>query len=312
MYALKQKVFFKEIIRNKVLYLMTLPGLLFILVVYYLPMLGVTIAFQEYNPIKGVLGSQWNGFKNFEFLFRTGAILTATFNTIFYNLIFMITGIGFAMMAAILLNETGSHILTSTYKSVMLFPYLLSWVVAEYLLYGFLSIDKGLINNILGVLGKESVDWYSEPLYWRFFIPLGYLWKQIGYQSVIFVAGISGISPECYEAAEIEGATKLQQALRITIPMIMPITIILVLLQAGKFFYAGFGDWGVFFNLPRESGMLFSATDVIDTYVFRSLRMMGDFGMSSAASFYQSCVGFVLVLLSNHVIRKYDRESSLF
>lgn len=305
-------VFLKEIAKNKAFYLMMLPGLLYILVIYYLPMCGIVMAFEDFNPIKTIFGSEWIGFKNFEFLFGTDAVISATINTISYNLIFMVTGIGLAMIAAILLNETGSRLLTSTYKSVMLFPYLLSWVVVQYLVYALLCMDKGMINSIIQQFGKEPVDWYSDPSYWRVIIPIAYLWKNIGYQSVIFVAGLSGISPDYYEAAEIDGATKLQQTLKITIPMLMPITIILVLLQAGKIFYGGFGDWGIFFNLPNESGNLLSATDVIDTYVFRTLRSMGDFGMSSAAGLYQSCVGFILVLLSNWVIRKYDRESALF
>lgn len=304
--------FFGEIVRNKTFYAMMLPGLLFIIIIYYLPMLGVVIAFQEYNPIKGILGSKWIGFTNFKFLFQSDAFFQITFNTIFYNIIFMVLGIGLALLVAILINEIGSRLLAGAYKSILLLPYLLSWVVAEYLLYSFLSMDKGIVNALLQYIGVEPVQWYSEPIYWWFILPAAYVWKNVGYFSVIFAAGIAGISTEYYEAAKMDGASKFQQAVKITIPMLAPITITLILLQAGKIFYAAFGDWGLFYNLPKESGVLFSATNVIDTYVFRSLKKMNDFGMSSAVGLYQSCVGFVLVLVSNYLIRLYDRDSALF
>ncbi|KQX47160.1 sugar ABC transporter permease [Paenibacillus sp. Root444D2] len=291
---------------------MMLPGLIYILVMYYLPMFGVVIAFEEYNPIKGIFKSKWIGFTNFKFLFKSDAIFQITFNTIFYNLIFIILGIGLSLIIAILINEIGNRFLAGAYKSIILLPYLLSWVVAEYLLFSFLSMDKGIINSFLNVFGIEPVLWYSEPSYWRFIIPAAYVWKNIGYFSVIFAAGIAGISGEYYEAAKMDGASKFQQAIKITIPMLVPITLTLLLLQAGKIFYAAFGDWGLFYNLPKESGVLFSATNVIDTYVYRSLKSMSDFGMSSAVGLYQSCVGFVLVLASNFLIRLYDRDSALF
>ncbi|NOU91272.1 ABC transporter permease subunit [Paenibacillus sp. LMG 31460] len=301
-----------ELVKNKTFYFMMLPGLLYILVMYYLPMFGVVIAFEEYNPIKGIFKSKWIGFTNFKFLFKSDALFQITFNTIFYNLIFIVLGIGLSLIIAILINEIGNRFLAGAYKSIILLPYLLSWVVAEYLLFSFLSMDKGIINSFLNTFGIEPVLWYSEPGYWRFIIPAAYVWKNIGYFSVIFAAGIAGISTEYYEAAKMDGASKFQQAIKITIPMLVPITLTLLLLQAGKIFYAAFGDWGLFYNLPKESGVLFSTTNVIDTYVYRSLKSMSDFGMSSAVGLYQSCVGFVLVLASNFLIRLYDRDSALF
>lgn len=310
--ARRRVPFFSELIKNKTFYAMMLPGLLFIIVIYYLPMLGVVIAFQQYNPFKGIFGSPWIGFKNFEFLFKSDALFQITFNTIFYNVIFLILGIGLALVFAILIDSNGNRLLAGAYKSILLLPYLLSWVVAEYLLFSFLSIDRGILNQMLQFFGIEPIQWYMEPIYWRFILPAAYVWKNVGYFAVIFAAGISGISTEYYEAAKMDGANKLQQAIKITIPMLMPITIILILLQAGKIFYAAFGDWGMFYNLPKDSGVLFSATNVIDTYVYRSLKVMGDFGMSSAVGLYQSLVGFVLVLLSNFFIRRYDKDSALF
>jgi len=308
----KGSSFINEISKNKSFYGMMLPGMLFMLIVNYIPMFGLVIAFKEYNPVKGILASKWIGLKNFEFFFVSNSAFTVTFNTIFYNAIFIITGLGFALLFSVLLQETGSKMMSSTYKSLMFFPYLLSWVVGQYILFSLLSVDKGLINNILEFFGKEPVYWYAESRPWRFIIPLAYMWKNVGYFAVIFVAGVTGISSEYFEAAEIDGASKFQQITRITIPLIMPIVITLFLLQIGKIFYGAFGDWGMFYNLPMNSGPIFSTTDVIDTYVYRSLRLMNDFGMSSAVGFYQSIVGFILVVASNLMVKKYDPDSAMY
>lgn len=302
----------KELSKNKAFYLMMLPGLLFILVMYYLPMFGVVIAFKDYNPRDGIFGSKWVGFKNFEFFFKSQSVATVTFNTLFYNIIFIVVGLGLAVLVAIMLNEIRSKFFSSLYKSIILFPYLISWVVAGYLLFSFLSVDRGLINHVLQFFGLQPIQWYMEPSYWRFIIPLSYMWKNVGYLSVIFFAAITGISSDYYEAAEMDGATGLQKTFKITIPLIAPIVITMFLLQAGKIFYGGVGDWGLFYNLPKDSGTLYSTTDVIDTYIFRSLRQLNDAGMTAAIGLYQSIVGFVLVVLTNWLAKKYDPDSALY
>lgn len=179
-------------------------------------------------------------------------------------------------------------------------------------MYALLSPDQGVMNSIRKSFGLEEIQWYGEPLYWRFIMPLAFILKSVGYTSVVYVAALLGISSDYYEAAEIDGANKWQKARHITIPLLMPVVIILLLLSLGKIFNGGLGDWGAFYNLPRESGILFSTTDVIDTYVFRSLRTVNDIGMSSAVGLYQSVVGFVLVLITNFLVKKYDSDSSLF
>jgi len=302
----------KDLRMNKSFYAMMLPGFLFIVIFNYLPMMGILIAFQDYNPVKGIFGSEWIGLKNFEFFFKSDAMATVTFNTIFNNIIIMLAVTILSLLFSILMHETGNRWLTSSYKSVMLLPYFLSWIVFEYMLYALLNVDQGIVNGFLTSLGLEPIQWYSEPVYWRFIIPLAYILKSVGYTSVIYVAAITGISKEYYEAAEIDGANKLHMARYITIPLLMPVVITLLLLSVGKIFNGGLGDWGAFFSLPRESGVLFSTTDVIDTYVFRMLRTVSDLGMSSAVGLYQSVVGLVLVLLSNYLIKRYDRDSSLF
>ncbi|WP_313640748.1 ABC transporter permease subunit [Paenibacillus sp. FSL K6-0276] len=304
--------FFKEIVKRWPFYVMVLPGLLFILIFNYLPMFGVIIAFKDYNPVAGILASEWIGFKNFEFFFESDLAWRVTFNTIFYNLVILGLVTSISIVFSILLQETGSKLRTGLYKSIMLMPFFLSWVVGEYIVYTLLNTDQGLVNGIRESLGLEAIQWYGEPSYWRFIMPLAYLLKQVGYTSVIYVAAITGISPEYYEAAEIDGASKWQKAWYVTIPLLMPVVIILTLLSLGRIFNGGLGDWSAFYTLPRESGILFSTTDVIDTYVFRALRTVNDIGMSSAVGLYQAVVGLILVLICNYLVKKYDPESAMF
>lgn len=308
----QKHTFLYELKKNRGLYLMALPGVLGFLLINYIPMGGVLIAFQDYNPIKGIWGSEFNGLKNFEFFFTSNTAWQVTRNTILYNLLFIVLGIGLGMVFAILISGLRAQKVASFYKSVLFLPYLLSWVVASYLLFSFLSVDRGIVNQAIVMLGMEPIQWYSEPKYWTVIIPLAYLWKNVGYFSVIFYAGITGISPDYYEAAEIDGASQFQKTIRITIPSLMPIVITLMLLQTGKIFFAAFGDWGLFYNLPMQSGILYPTTNVIDTYVYNALRQMNDFGMSTAVGLYQSVVGCVLVLVSNWAVRRYDKEQAMF
>lgn len=294
------------------LYSMALPGFIYMFIIYYIPMFGLIIAFKNYHPIDGIWGSEWAGLNNFKFFFTSLSAFTVTFNTLFYNIVFITLGIGMALLSAILFNELSSRILPKLYKSIMLLPYLISWVIASYILFALLSTDKGLINRILIYFGGEPLSWYMETKVWRFIIPMAYVWKNIGYLMIIFIAGITSIPSSYYEAADIDGASTYQKVFRITLPLLSPIIATLILLQVGKIFYGAFGDWSLFYNLPRESGILYSTTDVIDTYIFRSLRQLNDFGMSSAVGFYQSLVGCILVILSNKVIRKYNPEGAIF
>jgi putative aldouronate transport system permease protein len=229
---------------------------------------------------------------------------------LFYNIIFIVTGTAFAVLIAILFNELKGKYLVGFYKTVIILPFFLSWIIVEYIVYGFLNPDKGLLNQILVSLGYHSISWYSNTLFWRIMFPILNLWKGVGYTSVVYLAAISGISPDYYEAAEMDGATKVQKAFRITIPMISPIIITMILLSAGRIFYA---DLGLFYYVPMNSGMLFPSTNVIDTYVYRALMgATNSFAMSTAVGLYQSLVGLILVLLSNKLVKKYYPDSSLF
>ncbi len=292
------------------LFIMMTPGLLFFLINNYLPMLGMVIAFKDINFTKGILGSDWVGFKNFEYLFKTQDAYIITRNTILYNGAFIILGLIFAVGTAILLNELRVRIFTRFYQSMILIPHLISYVILAYLVFALLSLSTGYVNHtIMPMLGLEPIYWYMESKYWPFILTVVNLWKSIGFSTLIYFAAIIGISEEYYEAARLDGATKWQQIRKITIPLITPVIILMLLLNIGQIFYS---DFGLFYQVPMNSGMIYDTTDVIDTYVFRGLLGLGNLGMSAAAGVYQSIVEFTLVLISNFIIRKVSKENALF
>jgi putative aldouronate transport system permease protein len=293
---------------NRWLILMTMPGMLFLFVFSYLPMFGILIAFKDYRYADGIWGSKWVGFKNFEFLFATEDVWRVTGNTFMLNALFILCGLIISICLALLMYEVKNKYLGAIFQSSYFLPYLLSWVLVGYFVYAMLTTD-GLVNQILGYFGMESISWFTSPAYWPLILVLVSVWKGAGYTSIIYLASMLGINTEYYEAARIDGASKLQQILRITLPQIMPVITIMLLLQVGRIFYA---DFGLFYNVTRDSGMLYATTDVIDTYVFRMLRKVGDFGMASAAGFYQAIVGFVLVFVSNAIVRKVNKDNALF
>jgi putative aldouronate transport system permease protein len=309
--ALKRQrpAFLKELIKNKVLYLMLLPGLLVLLVNNYLPMFGIIIAFKDYNYTKGFWKSDWVGFQNFEYLFNSKAAFQITRNTILYNLTFIVVAATIAVALAIIFNELLNRRLSKIYQSVMFLPYFLSWVVISYLVFALLSSDMGFINKLLVNSGMQPVEWYVDPRFWPLIIILVNTWKWTGYDSIIYLAAIIGFDKSLYEAAAVDGASRFQQITKVMIPMLMPVITILTLIKVGRVFFT---DFGLFFNIPRNSGPLYDVTNVIETYVFRALRQTGDIGMASAAGFYQAVVGFIVVLAANYIVRKTDKDSSLF
>lgn len=300
----------KDILRNKVLLFMVLPGTLWFLFFSYLPMVGTVIAFKEYRFSRdgfwaSIINSKWVGWDNFKFLFSTNDAYLITRNTLLYNIAFIVLGLILSVLMAVVLSEIANKKLAKFYQTGMFLPYFLSWVVVGYFAFSFLSSERGLLNAMFG----SNISWYSESKYWPFIIIFVFLWKAVGYNSVVYLAAIMGIDKSLYEAAMIDGASKLQQIRSITLPMLKPIIIIMTLLAIGKIFYA---DFGLFYQVPRDSGTLYSVTNVIDTYVYRGLKTTGEIGMSTAAGLYQSVVGFVLVLTSNYIVRKFDKDSALF
>lgn len=292
------------------LYLMFLPGLMYLIINNYIPMAGLWFAFTKVNYQKGLWNGDFVGLKNFRFLFQSNDILYITRNTILYNIAFIIIGTLVSIIIAIALNEARNKFFKKTAQSLIMLPYLISMVIVSYLVYAFLSMESGLINNtVLKLFGVDEISWYSEAGYWPFIIIFVNTWKTFGYNCIIYLAAIVGIDPSYYEAAALDGATKLKEVLCITIPMLKPTIITLTILALGRIFYS---DFGLFYQVPMNNGALFKATNVIDTYVFRGLMEQGNIGMSTAAGAYQSLVGFALVLISNGIIRKISRDNALF
>jgi putative aldouronate transport system permease protein len=303
----KKRRKFKEFIP---IYIMALPGMIYLLINNYMPMGGIIIAFKEINFQQGILNSPWAGFKNFEYLFKTSDAWVITRNTILYNLVFIILGTILAIVVAILLNEITSKFASRFYQSVILIPFLMSMVVVSYLVFAMLSSDTGFINKtILKSMGEEPISWYTSPKYWPFILTIVSLWKSFGFSTVIFLASIVGINKDYYEAAKIDGASKWQQIRSITLPMLKPTIIILTILNIGRIFYS---DFGLFYQVPMNSGALFSVTNTIDTYVYRGLMQLGDMSMSAAAGVYQSFVGFALVMITNYIVKRVSRDDALF
>lgn len=291
-------------------YVMALPGLIYMICNNYLPMAGIIIAFKKLNFSKGIFGSDWAGLDNFRFLFASNDAWTITRNTLLYNLVFIVLGTVLSIIVAIFLNEVSNRLASRIYQSAILLPYLMSWVIVNYLVYALLAADTGMINNsILRPLGMAPISWYNTKEYWPVILTICNIWKSIGYSMIIYYSSIVGISQDYYEAATIDGASKLRQVFAITLPLLKPTIITMFILSIGRIFYS---DFGLFYQVTRNSGTLYSVTRTIDVYVYNALMKNSDFGMSSAASVYQSIVGFVLVLGSNLFIRKVSRENALF
>lgn len=292
------------------LYLMFLPGAIYLLINNYIPMAGIIVAFKKYNARLGIWKSPFCGLANFEFLFKSPDAWVITRNTILYNVVFIALNTVVGIMFAIFICDTVSKKLKKVYQSAILFPYLMSAVILGYIVYAFLSQSTGIVNNsILSVFGKEAVNWYAEPKYWPFILVFVNLWKGVGYGCLIYISTINGIDPSLYEAASLDGATKWQQIKNITLPFLKSTVITLTLMSIGRIFYS---DFGLFFQVPRDSGLLYSTTNVIDTYVYRGLMKSGNVGMSAAAGFYQSIIGFIIVLTANAVVRKVSEENAMF
>ena len=292
------------------LYLMMIPGFLYLFINNYIPMAGIIIAFKQVNFRLGILKSPWVGLNNFTYLFRTNDAWTITRNTILYNVAFIVLGTIMAIVLAILLNELKSKMGKKVYQTVILVPYLISMVVVSYLVNALLATETGFINNsIIGVFGGAPVSWYSTPKYWPVILVLVFLWKNFGYQSIIYYASVVGLDAGLYVAAAYDGASRWQWFIHVTLPGLKPTIITLVLMSIGRIFYS---DFGLFYQVPMDSGPLINITNTIDTYVYRGLMQSNNIGMSSAAGVYQSLVGCALVLLANFIVNKVSKEDALF
>ncbi len=305
----RKKMSWRRFRRYIPIYLLMLPGLIYLFVNNYMPLPGLVVAFKQYNARKGIYKSDWTGFENFKYLFATDDAWVITRNTICYNLVFIVVNTVLAIVVAIILSEIWGRA-KKFYQSAILLPFLISSVIVGYLVFAFLSVENGYINNaILPLFGKEGVSWYSEPKYWPFILVFVSAWKSVGYNCIIYLATLLGFDRAYYESAQIDGATKLKQIRYLTIPMLKPTIIMLTLMSVGRIFYS---DFGLFYQVPMNQGALYSTTQTIDTYVYRGLLQLGNISMSAAAGVYQSVVGFILILSANLIVRKIDRDSALW
>ncbi|MDU7027654.1 MULTISPECIES: ABC transporter permease [Robinsoniella] len=295
--------------KNTTLTIMALPAAVILFLFSYVPIAGLIIAFKDFRYDKGFLGSDWIGFKNFEFFFKSNDAWVVLRNTIGLNVLFIGITLVVSVAIALMMNEVRSRKMIKVTQTIMFFPYFMSWVVVGYLLYAYLHHDYGIINQLLQFLGLHSISWYARSEYWPVILTFMYAWKMAGYYSVIYYAGLMGIDDTYYEAAALDGASRWQMVWKITLPMLKGIIIVMVILQVGRIMYA---DFGLFFNLTRDQGALYATTDVLDTYIYRALRVTGDIGIGSAVGCFQAVIGFVLIMGSNLVVRKLDKDSALF
>lgn len=301
--------FTNEVRRNRALFTMILPATIFTIIFSYLPMSGLVLAFKDYRFNLGVFGSDWNGLENFRYLFSSGTGWLITKNTILYNLVNLITSQALAVLIAIFITEINAKIFRKISQSVIFLPYFISWVIVGTFVYALFNYETGLINHLIMSAGGKQVNFYGMPGVWPIIICCFNAWKWCGYNSVIYIAAIVGVDQEIYEAAYIDGAKISQRIHYITLPCIRPMIIIMLLLQVGRILR---GDFEMFYQIVGNNGQLFNATDVIDTYVFRSLLQNSNLGMTAAASFYQSTLCFVIIMVVNSVVKRIDPDYALF
>lgn len=291
-------------------YLMLLPGAIYLIINNYIPMFGLVVAFKQYNVRDGIFGSKNIGFKNFEFLFRSSDSWVAIRNTLLYNFAFIIITLITAVFLAILIHEITFRRARSFFQSAILLPYLFSITIISYIVYAFLGTNSGFVNNtILPLFHIDPINWYNTQKYWPIILIIVNTWKSVGYSCMIYIAAIDGIDTQLMEAAKLDGANKWQQIRNIVFPALVPSIITLTMLHVGKIFYS---DFGLFYQVPMNSGILTEVTQTMDTYVYRMLINVGNIGMSSAACVVQSLVGLVMILLANLAVRRWSRENALF
>ena len=299
----------KNLKRHWMLLLMLLPALIYVIVFSYIPMTGIIMAFKKYQYNGGIYFSPWNGLNNFKALFISGKLLQVTRNTLLYNIAFIFFGVVFEMGSAILLNEIIHKMFKKTVQSLMFLPYFISWVVAGAIIYNVFNYERGVFNNIVTSLGGAPFDLYNTPGAWPFVLIFLKLWKQTGYGSVVYLAAITGMDQEMFEAASIDGASAWQKIKYLTIPSLRPTMMILVLLGIGNIFR---GDFGLFYQTVKSSALLQPMTDVIDTYVFRLLIDNGNVGVSAAAGLYQSVLCFITIMICNSLVKKANPDYALY
>lgn len=307
----KSHGFLSEMRKNGLLYLMTVPGILFFLIFSYIPMGGLVMAFQNFNIVKGIFGSEFGGLNNFKFMFADGTrqdVLHVIGNTLYLNVLFIVTSTVVSIALAVIFNEIRNKKVKKVTQTLSILPYFVSWAVIALFLEGFLKADGGMLSTFLAEHGM-GVSFYSDPGPWTAILVVMKIWQGAGYGAIVYIATITGMDPGIYEAAEIDGASRWQQIIHLTLPMLRPTIILMTLFSVGRIFY---GDFGMIYGLVQDNSLLFSATDVIDTYVYRMLRQLNNYGMSTAVGLIQSVFGFVFVYYANKLARRFEPDSAIF
>lgn len=305
----KKHPFIYEMKKNATLYLMCVPALIFMLLFNFVPLPGIWMAFTKYDLLDGIFGSKFVGLKNFEyFFFGTGMGPKVIWNTLYINFWGLILGLIFPITIAILFNEIQSKRFKQFTQSMMFFPYFVSWVVVGALIYGLFATDVGVVNQVLQTFGLEPIRWYAEPKYWKTILIIANVWKWCGYNSITYMAAMSGFDTTLYEAAKVDGANKFQQIWYLTLPMLKPTAVVLTLMSVGRIF---FGDFGMIYGIIHDNPVLGNEVAVIDTYVYSSMRSLG-YSYSTAIGLFQSVMGLVLVTLCNKLAKKINDGEGLF
>ncbi|MDR1665082.1 MAG: ABC transporter permease subunit [Clostridiales bacterium] len=306
--AVKKRFWSKD---DTELTVMALPSFIWYVLFCFIPMFGVILAFKDYrisgNFFKSMWDSAWVGINNFKFIFASPDIWMIIRNTLGYNAVFIVLNIVVPVILAIIISQLRSKRMGKIYQTAMFLPYFLSWVVISSLVWAFLSYERGLFNRMITDVGGEAVQWYMKKEFWPGFLVFMNLWKSLGYSMVIYLAAITGLDVSYYEAAVIDGASRLQQARFITVPLLKTVIILMFILAVGRIFYA---DFGLFYQVPRDSNTLYNQVYVIDVYVYKML-LNSTTGMASAAAALQAVVGCVTILTANWIVRKVDPESAM-
>lgn len=298
----------KERGRELQLMLLSLPGFLWFLIFSYIPMFGLVMAFKRFDYSLGILKSPWCGFDNFIYLFASNDIFRILRNTVLYNIAFIVIGTACAIGAALLLETIHNRRCIKFYQTSLFLPHFISWIIVAYMARGLLTFDGGLLNHLLTAVGLKSVNWYLNARPWPVILVVANIWKGIGLSTIMYYGALLGVDKSIYDAGDIDGTNRLQRVIYLSIPMIKPTIIVLFMLSIGNVLRA---DFGLFYYLPNNSGPLYPVTEVIDTYIYKALKVSGDINGSAATSFFQSVVGLIMVLTVNKIIKNFD-ENTLF
>lgn len=308
----EKRSFAENVKKRSALYIMLIPGILYLILFNYLPMFGMILSFKKINFRDGILGSAWCGLDNFRYALSSPSLIAALKNTILYNIVFLFIGLVLSILLAIMLDLLWGKLSKKVYQTIMIMPHFLSWVIVSYLVFGFLSMESGVVNNtILSIFGMDKINWYMESKYWPVILIIVYFWKEWGYSSILYTSALAGVDVQLYEAADIDGASVPQKLWYITLPAIKPIISMMLILKVGSILTT---DMGLFYQVPLNTPQLYNTTNVISTYTYNLMTGAGanTLGMASATSMLNSLVGFVLIVVSNKIVKKLDSDSGIF